>query len=127
MKGPRPFNQRTEPQAGRQLNDADRARAELARLLNRIPFLAGGRPISVRFVAATAKTVKHGLGTPATFIVIRPNYDGTANNPAFREGDQTGLDANTQLAIVASTNCDVDLWFYPRSSQPIDATAGQSP
>ena len=109
------------------VSSIDRSREDLARMLALCPFIQG-RLVSVRFVAGTRKVVRHGLGVAAACIVVRMNYDPAEAGPAFAEdSDQsTGVDKTKQLALVASTACDCDLWFYARASLPIDAGQGQS-
>ncbi len=87
--------------------------------LRLVPFLFGGKLISIEFTGAGNKTVVHGLGRPAAFFVARYNYLPGSAGVMFAEGDQTGLDTDSQLSVAASAACMVDLWMYPRASQPV--------
>lgn len=109
-------------------NAEARTRAELTDRLQRCPFIIG-RIVSVKVTSGTTKTVRHGLGVPAAFIVVRQNYDGTGTQVNVTEAasaSQAKLDLSNQLAITPSATGKVDLWFYPRASRAIDATTGQS-
>lgn len=128
MAGPRVFSTRREHFADRAQGAEASDRADVARRLNDCPFLLG-RLISVKLASGVAKTLRHGLGVPAAFFVIRANYDGTgtvANVTESSTAFQAKLDLTSQISIVASAACRVDLWVYPRASKPIDATTGQS-
>lgn len=100
--------------------------------INAVPFLGGGRLVSVRFAAANADiAIAHGLGVPAACVVVRPNYE--TNTPlAIAESDAAAQttkapDQTKLLALRASTAGTVDLWFYPRASKVISDEATQSP
>lgn len=100
--------------------------------LRLVPFLFGGKLVSVTFTAGGAqKIVRHGLGVAAACFPIRWNYHAAAamNGPTFAEWvpQPTTVDPRESLALVASAACTVDLWFYPRASKTIDANLGQSP
>lgn len=92
--------------------------------INAVPFLGGGRLVSVRFVsAATDYTIAHGLGVPAACMIIRQNYE-TTTPLAIAESDAAtqraiATDQTKLLALRASTPGTVDLWFYPRASKLI--------
>lgn len=88
---------------------------ELARNLRNSPFFVG-RLKSVRFTAATRKIVGHGIGRPAAFMVVRNSYVAGTFPSIAEDASQAGLDVNREIAIVCSTDCTLDLWFYPRSS-----------
>lgn len=103
----------------------EQAREDLAQALRSIPFLRG-RLVSVRLAAATRKEVRHGLGVAAACIVVRQNYDAWAAAATLSESSTRATNETTHLALVADAACDLDLWFYPRASRPIDAGQGQS-
>lgn len=125
MAGPK-IPVRTRNLTGDPVQDRiDAARDELADMLRRCPFLFG-KLVSVKLETTTTKVVNHRLGVPAAFIVIRYDYFGAATYPALVEATVAGIDLNNQLAILANTACKLDLWFYPRSSLPIDPATGQS-
>ena len=97
-------------------------------VLSVCPF-AVGRMISVRLVANTGLTVRHNLGTQATFILARPNYNGNGTASTVQESSaalQQGLDKNNQLSVYATASGVFDLWFYPVASRAIDNATGQS-
>lgn len=113
--------QRDMQQLGRDITSA----------FNVIPFLRG-RAIDVQFQTAGARLiVDHKIGKPASCFPIRWNHhpNGLMAGPTFAEwNDQTGLDQNNQLAVVASAICQVTLWFYPRINNLVIPTGGtQSP
>lgn len=106
--------------------------------INAVPFLGGGRLVSVRFASAAFDYgIAHGLGFPAAFMVIRQNYEQPvpAGPPAFMGVTESA--AATQATIApdqakliglrstAAGTCDI--WFYPRASKPIPNGALQSP
>lgn len=107
----------------------DRIQANVRTLIERlklVPFLFGGRLVSVTFAAATRKEVRHDLGTPAACIVVRLNYDSAQNGPRFAEHATRAADERTHLALVADAACTVDLWFYARASKALITASGQS-
>jgi hypothetical protein len=119
MSGPRPLTQVREHTGNRQLDGIQRDAKRTLQRVNSLPF-ANGVLRSVEFTAATPKTVDHGLGTRATFIVVRTNYDGTGTASTVTEASdayQDAIDLLNQLAVVASATCLVDLWFYPIASE----------
>ena len=128
MVAPKTLQQRREYVADPQLARVDQARDDLATLLRSIPFLRG-RLVSVAFSGAGSKAVRHGLGVPAAFIVIRQNYLSNAG-PVYAESDvaaQALVDQKQYLAVQVDRACTVDLWFYARASRKVDAGQGQSP
>lgn len=101
----------------RQLDSMQRDTARVAQRANGCPFITGIMR-SVRFTASVAKTVDHGLGARAAFVLARTNYDGTGSPAELNEaGAQSGLDITRQLSVVADVNCLVDLWFYVSASE----------
>jgi hypothetical protein len=107
---------------------AQRQAQMVSRQVNACPFVTGVMR-SVTFVAATAKVVNHGLGSPAAFFVARHNYDSASAYPRIVESApaiQAGIDTKNQMFIVADAACTVDLWFYPLASKTIDTATGQS-
>jgi len=120
------FALKREHTGDRQLDSMQQARNDIANSLNSCPFVQG-KLVSVKLTGLAQKVVTHSLGTPAACFVIRLSYDGLQNAAQISESaDQTGIDENNQLRVVASQNCTVDLWFYPRASQQIDPNTGQS-
>ncbi len=104
---------------------------DLVAALRLIPFLWGGRLVTVHFTAGGAqKVVRHGLGVPAACFVLRLNYDAAAGmaGPTFAEWmpQPTTIDPKQQIALVADNVCTCDLWFYARASKPLDPQQGQS-
>lgn len=96
-----------------------RVAQQVAEQVGACPFISG-RLKSLTFTAATALTVNHGLGTPAGWIVVRGNYDGTGNVARLAESGtsyQAALDQRNQISLVSDANCTVDIWFYPRASK----------
>lgn len=121
---------RREHTGNTQLDRVQAPAQNIIQLIGSVPFLAGGRLISVKLPHATPTTINHGLGSPAAFFVVRENYDGSGNTVDLAESAtsaQTGLDLNNQLSIIASDACTVDLWVYPSASQIIPAGTSQSP
>ncbi len=109
-----------EHTGNRQVDAIQRAAKQTADRANACPFFAGVlRSVSL---STTPKRVDHGLGARATFMVVRTNYDGTGTARTVNEASaaaQAGLDLTKQLAVVASGNCTVDLWFYPVASEAV--------
>lgn len=105
---------------------------DTAGAINNVPFLDGrGRLISVRLAAGVGTLIRHGLGVPSTFFMVRPNYSGSgvvANVVESATSFQpTGDRLDTHLSIVASASCIVDLWFYPRASNLLKPGETQAP
>lgn len=129
----KPLAPKAVPQRREFTGDAGADRIQQARedalaVLRACPFIRG-RLISVQLVGGVAKTINHRLGAQATFMLARPNYDGTGNVSIVTEsatGSQQPLDLKNQLSIVASVSGKFDLWFYPIASRPIDARSGVS-
>jgi hypothetical protein len=100
---------------------------DLMAALRMVPFLWGGKLVSVQFLAGGVRhRVRHGLGVPAAFIVIRSNYAAAPNFGSLLEYLNDGEDLTQYLGIISDVNATVDLWFYPRASKPIDAGQQQS-
>lgn len=76
----------------------------------------GGRVVTgVVLVAATAKTIDHGLGrTMSGWFVCRPNYDGTGTTSKVAEAATGSQPPNRalQFAIIADANCTIDVWVF---------------
>lgn len=102
-------------------------REETTARLNQCPMLFG-RLVSVHFtVGGGDQVVTHRLGVPAGWQVVRGGYSGNGFAANIAEAtSQAGLDANNQIRLNAADVCKADIWFYPRASQPIDPTTGQS-
>ncbi|MCL2724780.1 MAG: hypothetical protein FWD69_10125 [Polyangiaceae bacterium] len=86
-----------------------------------------GRLVSVALSGGVPKIVNHGLGMPAACMAVRQNYDARGFPVALAEAAGISFDELSQLALIANETCVLDLWFYPRSSNPVDASKGQSP
>ena len=127
MAAPRAIPQRREVTDDSSLGRVDQAREELANALRNCPFLRG-RLVSVDFPTGGArKVVRHGLGVAAACIIVRQNYETvTATYASIIEYQNEGVDLTQNLALISDVTSRVDLWFYPRSSKPIDAAQGQS-
>lgn len=127
MVAPRALPQRREHIDDPQLARVDQAREDLSRAIAQCPFLRG-RLVSVAFSGSGSKAVRHGLGVPAAFIVIRQNYLSNAG-PVYAESDATAqalVNQKQYLAVQVDRACTVDLWFYPRASKTVDVGQGQS-
>ncbi len=112
---------RKDPTVDRQQAVQQREMQRVADRGNGCPFMAGILR-SVQLLAGVDKTVDHGLGTRSTFIVVRPNYDGSAAPARIVESTlamQTEIDPNHQLSVVADVDCVVDLWFYAIASESV--------
>lgn len=129
MSGPRKLGSRREHTGDRQLDAMQSASQEIERRVNVCPFLNGVLR-SVRLVNESTATVNHGLGTRATFIVARTNYDGTDYYAAIGEDvSQAGIDLSNQLNVFTrlvssgplggGESVLVDLWFYPIASERV--------
>jgi hypothetical protein len=119
VNGPRKLAIPREHTGRRDLDAIQRSAKKTAERVDEFPFMLGVLR-SVSFTAATPKTVDHGLGTRATFILARTNYDGTGTAAKITESASTAqesLDLRSQLSVVADVNCVVDLWFYPIASE----------
>lgn len=99
---------------------------DLVATLRLIPFLWGGKLVSVNLASGTRKEVRHGLGVAASCIVIRQNYDSSAASYSLVESATRATDEANYLALVADAAVSLDLWFYKRASKDIDAGQGQS-
>ena len=125
---PRVIPQRRDHVSDPALARVDQAREDLARVLTLCPFVRG-KLVSVTFLATTPKSVTHGLGVPAGFIVVRNNYGGSGVATDIAENDatyQAAIDQRQQISLYSSVASTVDLWFYPRASKTIDTNLGQS-
>ncbi len=91
-----------------------------------IPFLWGGKLVSVHLVSGTRKVVRHDLGALAACIVVRQNYDSGSASYSMAESATRAPDEKNFLALIADATVDLDLWFYPRASRHIDAGQQQS-
>lgn len=112
MPGPKRVDGVREQTGNVVLDRAQQTALDVARQAQRCPFLVG-KAKRVRFAANTQRIVSHRLGVPAACVIIRHNSEGVAF-PALREGAQTGLDGDNQLALLTNLACVLDLWFYPR-------------
>lgn len=101
--------------------------SDLIVALRTIPILWNGKLVSVVFAGGVRKVVRHGLGVAAACIVVRQNYDLTSvTYGRLLEFQNDGVDLTKNLALISDINATYDLWFYPRSSKPIDSAQGQS-
>jgi nitroreductase len=123
---PQAPSQRNEQTGSTTLDRIQAVLGDLIAAVRQIPFLWNGRLVSVRFVAATRKEVRHALGVPAACLVVRQNYDSASASVRLSESATRASNERQNLALVADANCVLDLWFYPQASKSIDANQGQS-
>jgi hypothetical protein len=121
MAGPKRTADRREHTGDAQADRMQSVPNELVAMLRRCPFVVG-RLVTVRFTAFTTKVVFHRLGVPAACIVVRRS-EGSGT---IYEVPATTHDPKNSLPLQCDTTSTWDLWFYPRSSRPIDNTTGQS-
>lgn len=122
MSGPKFPPVRREHTGDPQADRMQSARDDLAKILQRCPFLFG-RAIRVQLMAFTNKVVKHKLGVPAACIVIRRS----TSVAALYEVPTDPHDDDNQLVLGADVDSTWDLWFYPRINLIVDPATGQSP
>lgn len=95
---------------------------ELARAARLLPFFHG-KAKRVRLLSLTPKTVNHRLGRPAGWFIIHPNHDGggaTSEVSEMSSAFQSALDENNQISLIATENCTVTIWFYPRLNLEVE-------
>jgi hypothetical protein len=97
--------QRSAQQAARQVSDyAD------------VPFLQKPHKlIRVTLTAFVSKTVRHNLGVPAAFFIVRPS---TGSEIVYENAYAQGVDEANEISLGSGASGTWDLWFYPRAEDP---------
>jgi hypothetical protein len=112
-RGPRRVDGIREQTGDPQNDRSQRTALDLARQMQRCPFLLGTAK-RVRLVVGTPRTIAHKLGTPAGLIVLHYDSNGPVVNirPTIA-ASQVLLDQDYQMSVIADATCTAYLWFYP--------------
>lgn len=121
MAGPRQLPVKREHTGSAPMDRVQSQASDVTVRLRACPFFAG-KLVSVQFAAGVTKVVYHRLGTAAACMVIRAPSDAAV----IFEDLTAAHDEDVALPLQSSADVTVDLWFYPRSSKPIDSATGQS-
>jgi hypothetical protein len=95
----------------RQMESIQRAREDVAQVVNDCPFIRGKAVRGVLFAAGVGRLVTHRLGYRPKGYLITRNYGLNVANVVGESGT-IPADPNNQIWLLTTVNATVDLWFF---------------